>query len=531
VQESFRRVCLTPYALLPLFLADPAAAKEVLLATCILPPHERDPYGGPDLLEDLETWRWHDGMPPLYFRGPFLSFPQLAPEEGLDVILRLVNFATARWEEWRLRRLEAPGDAGDAGAADSDPSRDVSGRSVSILLPSGSKRWRGDARVYGWYRGPFGNAHLVVACLMALEKWLYDELDAGRGIERWLEIIFARCDSVAFAGVLSALARRRPALLTGALRPLMSVWQLYGWEHRMLHEESTVPPWSFSMIQWVRYGEAAVNRAREWHLLEHRKVDLLELAISLLLREPSLQEWFETVRVEWQRQTNDSADREQLELLVARFDPKNYRFREQDGIQVAELQWPDHLQARVGAALVESEETLARLSMPSVCRQILDGERSPPKGPAVDSFWMELIRLSAPRAADRADQHAALVCGMIAVLLRFQMQWLRQVPQRLEHCLSQLDAVDRRQPRGELDLRYSSSPLEWDCFFGEAAVELLVSDPAGPLFRRWAGHHRVPRRRHQPHDGRRVAIERPARPGFLSLDKPGGRVGGGPADP
>jgi len=73
-----------------------------------------------------------------------------------------VNYATERWAESALRR--AP--------ADFDPDY----YSLEFPLSSGKGRWIGNFDVYLWHRANGSNC--VASALMALEKWLYDEIDA-----------------------------------------------------------------------------------------------------------------------------------------------------------------------------------------------------------------------------------------------------------------------------------------------------------------------------------------------------------------
>src|SRR5206468_2997394 len=120
--------------------------------------------------------------PPLYFQGPFLSFLTQKPEEGLEAILRLVNFALERWAERRTECEETV-------------------PSVKIPLTSGERTLLGDFNVYLAYRDHGSWPHPVVTALMALEKWFYYQLDAEKVVDATIETILNRGNSVAFAGL------------------------------------------------------------------------------------------------------------------------------------------------------------------------------------------------------------------------------------------------------------------------------------------------------------------------------------------
>ena len=63
--------------------------------------------------------------------------------------------------------------------------------------------------------------------LMALEKWLYDEVEADRSIAQWVQYIYDHAESLAFAGVLVAVGMRYPGLFTKELQPLLGNFYVY----------------------------------------------------------------------------------------------------------------------------------------------------------------------------------------------------------------------------------------------------------------------------------------------------------------
>ena len=105
VAEGFQAAVMDTLALGGLISVQPEVAREVLLAVCIEEPKPTDPYGNDRLLrQDLGLADWQQGYPGMYWKGSFLKFLQQAPKEGLDAIVRLVNYATGRWLEDGLRR-------------------------------------------------------------------------------------------------------------------------------------------------------------------------------------------------------------------------------------------------------------------------------------------------------------------------------------------------------------------------------------------------------------------------------------------
>ncbi len=144
----------------------------------------------------------------MYWKGGFLRLLETAPEEGLEAVLRLVNFATNQW--LRLAFRHTPSEEERRGA------------SVEFVVDGKSVWWPGNGNVFNWHRDEPNIPDVVIASLMALEKWLYDLLEKGESIDGWVETIFAKGESLAFAGVLVAVGLRYPDLFRGVLQPLLA---------------------------------------------------------------------------------------------------------------------------------------------------------------------------------------------------------------------------------------------------------------------------------------------------------------------
>lgn len=242
VDESFRLAILSSGALLPVINSLPAVACEVLLAVCIDEPKSEE-YA--DILgNEFGMNNWPGGYPPMYFRGPFLQFLQAKPDEGIEAIARLVGYATTRWQERYLRN--AP------------PDLDPDIYSLELLLPSGAVRWIGNFQVFGWYRDINVGSNAVVSALMALEKWLYDEIGQGHDIGPWVEKILARSTSVAFAGVLTAVGMLSPTLFTGPLQPLIGSWVLLDWQQHLAPQDDV---WRIGMMSWTGGASGSITKS------------------------------------------------------------------------------------------------------------------------------------------------------------------------------------------------------------------------------------------------------------------------------
>src|SRR5439155_15660600 len=128
-------------------------------------------------------------------------------------VIRLTNYATTRW----LERA--------AGPAATPEEREK----YALEFHFGDDRvlWYGNANVYGWHRSSSLNGEPVETALMALEKWLYDELSEKRSVDQWIERIYSHGHSLAFAGVLISVGLKQPVLFAGKLRPMSGAVNIY----------------------------------------------------------------------------------------------------------------------------------------------------------------------------------------------------------------------------------------------------------------------------------------------------------------
>jgi len=180
VDTDFQEACLDTGAFSALVRARPDAALEVLLAVCIEEPQYDDYSWRP--MRECGLDHWHAGDAPLYCRGPFLSFLQQAPEHGLSFVLKLINFATRRY-------------AGENG--------------LSVTVGDTSRTWCGDPNVFRWhFDWPLSNGSAIHSSLMALERWLYEQIERGENIDHWITRILAESESLAFAGLLFDVGKR-----------------------------------------------------------------------------------------------------------------------------------------------------------------------------------------------------------------------------------------------------------------------------------------------------------------------------------
>jgi hypothetical protein len=459
--HAFRELCLAGDAAFPLILAGPSVAREVVLALLVEAPKRPDYFGSPPLDEDLSVEEFHGWHPALYHTGPFLFFLKNRPDEGLELVLRLVNFATERWSSNRTGAGEQPHD-------------------LLLRFTEGIRHFRGDHQVYNWYReGPYANPAGIA--LMALEKWLYDRIDAGESVVQTIQKTLDSTTSVAFLGVLSAVGRKEPSLLTGPLKPLLSAFEIHEWEL-----SDSFGSQDYFAMAWLQRSDRERKLAQEWSSLPHRRQGLHEVAQFLFLNVPAVDKFFETVRRDWAGQVEvlPKEDRrvEQLKILLARFDRQNYQIKHvAEKSDYWEFKLPESLKGNEAKAIA-AEERLMALTFKSQCRRILDQGEPLPQD-QLESFWVRIeaiSRIDCKRDSDNdaVDPYAA-ICGGIAVLVRFHRDWLAANPTRAEWCVKQiLEAFVKPVVSDGFDTSRSTFDLYRESFLAELLPLLWIEDVA-----------------------------------------------------
>ena len=194
---------------------------------------------------------------------------------GIDLIIRLVDFATDRRAEDRQTRSIQPA-------------------SVVLDLEGGPREFIGDSSVFKWYRGLGSSPNAVATALMALENWLYNQLDQGLSVSDAITQILTRTDSVAFLGLLCCVAKKNPKLLETELRPLIAVPESYWWDIDQMVEAEAV-----AMMSWAYSDPHLKKLAYHWHNLPHRRHDLRQIVRNVFVESEQMHPFFEAIRSNW----------------------------------------------------------------------------------------------------------------------------------------------------------------------------------------------------------------------------------------
>jgi len=451
---------------------------EVLLAACIEEPKRLDPSRGDSLIKYYGVEDWRGGYPPMYFRGPFLGFLRESPKHGLSFVLRLVNFGTRRWAD--SEKVHAARSSSRLRLTDED-------LGVHIETGGSDRLWFGDGRVLRWHSDWPLDSKVLSCALMALEKWLYDEMDAGRDISPWIGRILAESESLAFAGLLLDLGKRVPSLFVTQLRDLLTGWELYHWDHQAVVERTGMHA---GLMGWWRDPKELMDLAREWHTASYRARLLFDIAVWLL-RKDEMQPFFAELRSKWSERLDSEGRPRDLRRLIERINPANYRTQQgENGTILWVSEWPEELRERTEQESHIAGQQMQFLTFPFRCREILDGKKQ--IAPSyLDDFWKELTWIAGLEPSESEEDPAFVsrqqdaVCGGSAVLVCRYREWLREDPAREQWCLAMLrSAVEERHPQDVFDVPDSVGEHHWDVFVGDAGVALLSEDRGNVVARR-----------------------------------------------
>jgi len=444
----------------PMIRADPTAAAELVRET-VLDPEARSratsPWEEPLGITGAPFW-----MTAAPERGPFLLLLQVNAEVGLNCIIDLVEHATERW-------VAAGTDTPENPFADSKE-QDL----FEIVLEGKQVRLVGDANVLHWHRND-GHAPVILACaLMAIESYLYRRLDSDESIDAELERL-KRSRSLAIWGVLTEVARYKPALLRDQLAPLLS-------SAALLLADKLYAIRSQTHLNLAGIGDRVFGeRSRSWNAMPHRKTPILEPLMRDVLTGEALADELSAARERWHEQ-----DPERWKHLIAQTDPANHSRREfENGAVVLEYVPPEELRDEVEESNQEAASAQFWINLPYRIREWIDkGIR--PEDEAIEEFWNSVQQRLGELPADDeifsvgVRRREDLESGIAALLVLRAREWLRSHPDREQWCRQALLSPFEGSPppTHPFDSPGEMAIDTWDSFCAEALPVLLAEDPA-----------------------------------------------------
>ena len=332
---------------------------------------------------------------------------------------------------------------------------------------------------------------MIHCVLMAVERWLYEEIDHGKYIDPWIDRILRESESLAFAGLLFDVGKYCPTLFAGVLRTLLQNWLFLDWDRQNSTLRRSGGPNVMGL--WAYQPRAMIELGRAWYRMPHRQGMLLYVGggiVETLVAGEAEQPFLAQLRSDWAADLSGEEMPEALRLLSERLNPNNYAFEMRDGRRVAvSFDWSEEVKQKNQEDIQRIATDQAITNFPFKMRQLLDSdERFFPD--QLTQFWQFVQGLEdlSPRLAndgDRLHHIEDLLCGAIAALVVKHHDWLAADPECMAWCRGKLESAIRKLPAPlRFDSETANGDWKWDSFAGEAGVALLAHDRNDPLGRR-----------------------------------------------
>lgn len=448
----------------------PRSAAKIILASMIAWPkrniHRSELGGG--LRDEQHGFRFlhKKWFPPFWHHGPFLLLLRKSREHGLGLVIKLVNFATDRVAEWW-------------------PYESDEHVPLAFDSPVGRVEWLGHPNVYGWNHYDMNTVEPVTCALMALEKWLMEELEAKREVQDVVHRLFKEGRSIAFAGLLVCVGKAYPSFLLAHLQPLLAQWHVYLWD-----VSSTANRFGTGG-GWFK-DPPFINKLRqEWQNQPHRETRLQELCFRLMFTHPESRGVFLGIAETWRSQAAklDADDPNRIPLLrwASDFDYSTWR---QDTLSDGTKYWRPE---RPPELFVEAQERhMQLLTLPLHCQKTLEDRSKLTADEAVDWWkvfqrtleWLKESGVQGDESMSENPQHS--VAAIMAVLLCRASEWLNANPQHLEEIETQaLELAKTMQMRKAWTAQDLGVDVGW--FMVRCAVRLWALRPGANQWRSFCG--------------------------------------------
>lgn len=457
VDNSFQKLCLETNALLPLLFANPELGKEILLAVLIDEPDTR--YLGMSQHDD--DYSIHNPIgwyPPFFLRGPFIHFFRAHPDEGVDFVIRLVNFATERWLE-------------------NDREMNRADQGIKVDDGEQNKLYYGSIYVFGWNKDVGNAPHSLVSILMAFEQFLYEEVDAGRSIDNYVTYALQHTNSLAMVGLLITVGKYSPVLFQKELKVLLGQAELFYWDQQMgfgnysLNKNDLPKGWQESV--------------EKWSSRRHRGFPLKDTLINIMLVNPELEAITNALLPVWEKQLErlqeDDFSDVYLLQMIPQFKKENYRHVEKDGQTWFEFIEPKEVSDKLQEG---REDSLAILQESQVSHKMdMMIEKNLPFDLAGAEYLWGKIQAWEKQIKPIDFSHDNVIgtpltniLSSVAVFLNAENVWIDQHPEYLQWMKSFFENCITKKLEGADEQDRYGTTLDWNIKLASLLPALWLKD-------------------------------------------------------
>ncbi len=441
------------------FRALPEVAIEVMFAVLLNLPHANWYFSDNSHDIDEHGFESQRGKQKSCFwiSGPFLTFLQINPVIALPAIIRLVNFAADRGFEIGEHREHL---------------------SVPVTVDGETHQWRGHQFSMAWHQGHVFAPWAAACALLSLEKWLYLLMDAGEALEPHFFTILKQSRSIALAGVLICVGKRKPDLFLGPLRPVVEA-DFFWLENALLRRGEA----GFNVSSFYETSAGIVAAWREWVQMPHRKETFNRLVTCKFLGHAAWRDMLADCRRRWQARleaaTEENPAPPWLARIASEFDPANWHTEEQEGQTLIIYNPPGSLPQPTTEDLEQLKRAQLLMQVPFRCFQILV-EGAECSETQMIEMWAHLAAVRALRVPDEErgirDNEDAL-CGIVAVAAVKHRGWLAADPEREQEAARILAEVGANPPAQFWPVEDDHTEFKWDSFAAWALTTFWCEEP------------------------------------------------------
>jgi len=443
VDNSFQKLCLDTNALLRLLYLNPVLGKEILLAVLIDEPNNR--YLGMNRHDD--DYSIHNPIgwyPPFFLRGPFLHFMRMHPEEAIDLVVRITDFVTDRWLE-------------------NDKEIQKAEQGIVIEYDGRSKTYYGDFYVFGWHKD-IGNApHSLVSILMAFEEFLYEEIEKGKPIEKYVEYAITKSHSLAIVGALITVGKLKPTLFLNELKILLPVSTLFSWDSQLTFNSHSL---NFNDLpkSWHVHAE-------KWRERRHRSFPLKDTLINIFLFNSDFETLFSEIIPYWEEELKNIESEGSLDIfllqMIPQFKKENYREKVVEGRGYFEFIEPEVVSERLKKG---REMSLTRIQESQVSDKMdmMIDQNLPFDLAGAEYLWQKIQKWATQIETEHIQNDYVLgspltnTLSSISLLIHSEDVWINEHPEYLEWIKSFIgNLIDQRLKNTEDFERYGT-PYDWN---------------------------------------------------------------------
>jgi hypothetical protein len=446
VDNSFQKLCLDTNALLRLLNSNPTLGKEILLAVLIDEPDNR--YLGMNRHDDdYSIYNPIGWYPPFFLRGPFLHFMRMHPNEAIELAVRITDFATDRWLEndKEIHKIE---------------------QKIIIEYNGTSQNYFGDFYVFGWHKDVGNAPHSLVSILMAFEQFLYEEIEKGKSIEKYVEYAINKSHSLAIVGVLITVAKFELTLFLKELKKLLPISILFRWDSQFTFASHSFRPNDLPN-SWREHAE-------KWMQRRHRSFPLKDTLINVFLLNSDFEVLFNEIIPYWENELKEAESKNSLDIfllqMIPQFKRENYKERIPDRRGYFEFVEPkevsDRLKEGRTISLTNMQESQVSDEMEMIIEQDL-----PLDVAGVEYLWKKIQKWAMQIEPGDIQNDYVLgspltnIFSSLTVLIHSEDVWVKEHPEYLDWIKSFTEnIIDQQLKNNEPADRYGT-PYDWNVRF------------------------------------------------------------------